>query len=132
MFASTKQMGTCTGGPDVCKTPMPPPVGQAPIPYPNMANCPMAMDPSTKVFISGSNALIQKSNFPTSNGDEAGAIGGVVSGKNMGKVEYLLGSMVVKIEGSNAMRMTSMTKHNDGNAPGTQLAPSQTKVMIMM
>jgi hypothetical protein len=50
----------------------------------------------------------------------------------MGKVEYLLGSMVVKIEGSNAMRMTSMTKHNDGNAPGTQLAPSQTKVMIMM
>jgi hypothetical protein len=64
MFASTKQMGTCTGGPDVCKTPMPPPVGQAPIPYPNMANCPMAMDPSTKVFISGSNALIQNQISP--------------------------------------------------------------------
>jgi hypothetical protein len=89
------------------------------------------MDTATKVFISGSNALIKKSNFPTSNGDEAGTIGGAASGKNLGKVEYLLGSLAVKIEGADAVRMTSPTKHNDGNAPGAQLVPSQTKVMIM-
>ena len=132
MFASTKEMGTCVGGPDVCKTPMPPPVGQAPVPYPNTVSCPLANDTATKVFISGQSALIQKSNFSTSNGDEAGTIGGLVSGKNLGKVEYLLGSIAVKIEGSSAIRVTSPTKHNDGNSVGAQLAPSQTKVMILL
>lgn len=132
MFASTKQMGMCTGVPDVCITPVPPPVSQAPIPYPNVANCPMVDDPTEKVQIDGTKAIIKKSKYSSSNGDEAGVKGGVASGKTSGKVEYQMGSFKVKFEGSNAMRMTSMTTHNDNNTVGAQLVPSQTKVLILM
>lgn len=132
MYASTKEMGVCTGFPDVCITPVPPPVSQAPIPYPNVANCPMVDDSAEKVQIDGAKAIIKKSKYSSSNGDEPGVKGGVVSGKTSGKVEYLMGSLKVKIEGSNAMRLTSMTKHNDNNAVGAQLAPSQTKVLILL
>ena len=61
MFAATMEMGMCTGFPDVCITPVPPPVGQAPIPYPNVANCPLVEDASEKVFINGYKAIIKKS-----------------------------------------------------------------------
>ncbi len=132
MFASTKELGMCTGFPDVCITPVPPPVSQAPVPYPNNAACPIAEDTSQKVYIFGAQAITKKSSYSSSVGDQSGAKGGVVSGKTSGKVEYLLGSFVVKIEGSLAMRMTSMTLHNDNNAPGAQLLPSQTKVMILL
>lgn len=131
MYASTTEKGMCNGAPDVCKTTVPPPVGQAPIPYVNVVNCPLATDAATKVYCSGMPALTKKSKYNTSNGDEAGAIGGVASGKNMGKVEYQMGSVKVKIQGTEAVRMTSPTTHNDNNIVGAQLVPSQVKVMIM-
>ncbi len=132
MFAASKEMGMCIGAPDVCVTPVPPPVGQAPVPYPNIANCPLVEDASEKVFINGAKAIIKKSSYSSSNGDEAGVKGGVASGKNLGKVEYILGSFVVKFEGSNAMRLTSMTTHNGNNTVGAHLVPSQTKVLILL
>ena len=132
MFASTKQMGNCVGFPDVCITPVPPPVTQAPVPYPNTAACPMVEDSAQKVYIAGSLAIIKKSKYSSSVGDQSGAKGGVVSSKTSGKVEYQLGSTSVKIEGSEAMRLTSMTTHNDNNSVGAQLIPSQTKVMILI
>ena len=132
MFASTKQMGNCLGFPDVCITPVPPPVSQAPVPYPNTAACPLAEDTAEKVYFSGSPAITKKSKYSSSVGDQAGAKGGVASGKTSGKVEYTLGSTGVKLEGSNAMRLTSMTTHNDNNTVGAQLVPSQTKVLILI
>ena len=132
MFASSKEMGMCIGFPDVCITPAPPPVGQAPVPYPNNAACPIAEDTSEKVFVSGVQAIIKKTSYSASVGDQAGVKGGVVSGKTSGKVEYQLGSIKVKMEGSYAMRLTSLTTHNDNNAVGAQLVPSQTTVMIIL
>lgn len=132
MFAATKQAGNAVGAPDVCITPVPPPVSQAPIPYPNTAACPLVEDASEKVFISGAPAINKKSKYSSSVGDQAGAKGGVVSGKTSGKVEYTLGSFAVKIDGADAIRLTSMTTHNDNNAVGAQLVPSQTTVMILL
>ena len=133
MFAATKQSGMCVGFPDVCITPVPSPTGtvNTPLPYPNVVNTPMSDDTSEKVYISGSKAVIKKSSFSSSNGDEPGANGGVASGQNLDKVEYLSGSMSVKIEGSDAIKMFSTAKHNSNNTVGTQLVPGQTKVLIM-
>ncbi len=130
MFAVTKQNGQCMAMPDLCKTPMPPgpPV---PIPYPNIA-MPMMGNPATmKVLICGMPALTKASKMPMSNGDQAGVAGGVVSGKMMGPTEFILGSMVVKLEGNPAVKLGDPTKQNDGNAVGSVLVPSQAVVMIM-
>jgi hypothetical protein len=66
-------------------------------------------------------------------GDEAGTLGGLVSGMNMGEVQFKQGSTKVKVEGQPCIHLTSMTSHNGTNAnmpAGTQIAPSQTKVIV--
>ena len=130
---STKGGGQCMGMPDVCKTPAPPPVGQIPIPYPNMGMLMQATGTSTKVKFVNKEVVTTKSKIPKSMGDEAGTIGGMVSGMNMGEVQFKKGSTKVKIEGQPCVHLTSMTAHNGSNAnapAGAQIAPSQTKVII--
>ena len=61
----------------------------------------------------------------------AGVAGGVVSGKMMGKVQFMMGSVTVKFEGSPAVRLSDPTQHNEGNMVGAVLAPSQSVVMVM-
>jgi hypothetical protein len=119
--------------PDVCLTPVPPPVGQAPIPYPNTAMLNQAQKTSKKVKFVSKEVLTTKSEIPKSMGDEAGTGKGVASGMNMDKVTFKKGSSTVKIEGQPCIHLTSMTAHNgmSANAPaGTQVAPSQTKVIV--
>ena len=131
--ASTNGGGTCQGTPDVCKTPQPPPVGMAPIPYPNIGMLNQATGGSTKVKIVQKQALTIKAKIPKSSGDEAGTLGGVVSNMNMGEIQFKKGSSMVKVEGSPIIHLTSITSHNGTNAnmpAGTQLAPSQTKVIV--
>lgn len=131
MFAVTKESGQCMGMPDVCLTPVPPPVTQAPIPYPNIA-MPMMGNPATaKVMIHGMPALTKASTISMSSGDEPGVNGGVASGTDMGQMEFTMSSQKVKLEGNFAVRLSDMTKHNGGNAVGNVLAPSQPVVMVM-
>ena len=57
-----------------------------------------------------------------------------MSGMNMGKVTYKKGSSKVSIEGTPAVHLMSVTSHNGmspNNPMGTQVAPSQTKVILM-
>lgn len=130
MFAVTKQNGQCMAMPDLCKTPAPP-APPIPIPYPNIA-MPMMGNPCTmKVLISGMPVLTKASTIPMTNGDQAGMAGGVVSGKMMGKAEFINGSMAVKFEGNPVVKLGDPTKHNEGNGIGAVLAPSQAVVMIM-
>ncbi|OYO27937.1 DUF4150 domain-containing protein [Janthinobacterium sp. PC23-8] len=130
MYAVTKQDGQCLAAADVCKTPAPP-APPVPLPYPNIA-MPMMGDPATeKVFITGMPALTMASKITISSGDEAGVAGGVASAKQMGPAEFTQGSMTVSLEGNMAVRLGDPTKHNDGNAIGSVLAPSQNIVMIM-
>lgn len=134
MFASTKGGGLCMAAPDVCKTPAPPIPSPIPIPYPNMAQLTMANDTSSKVKIVNMEAVTLKSKIPSSNGDEAGVAGGVVSGMNLGEVKFTMGSTMVKIEGQPAIKATSPSAHNGSNAnmpAGMQTVPSQFKVMIL-
>ena len=131
MFALTLQGGMCTSTPpDVRKTPSP--SGTIPVPYVNIFQCNMVL-PNTacsKVFIAGSPALHVKSQTAISNGDEAGNVGGAVSGKFIGKGEFVKGSLKVTLEGKAAVSQGAQTKHNDGNTTGMNSTAAQVKVNI--
>lgn len=134
MFAVTKQAGQCAASvPDMCIVPVPSPSGPVPtpMPFPNLA-MPMMGNPATlKVLIAGSPALTKASKISISSGDEAGSLGGVVSGTIDGVAEFVTSSATVKLEGNFAVKLSDMTKQNGGNTVGAVIAPSQTVVMIM-
>ena len=130
---STNGGGQCMGMPDVCLTPVPPPVSQVPIPYPNIGMLNQAQKTSTKVKFVSKPVVTIKYEMSQSEGDEAGTNKGVMSGMNMDKVTFKKGSSKVKIEGQPCVHLTSMSAHNgmSANAPaGLQVAPSQTKVLV--
>jgi len=133
--ASTNGGGQCFAFPDTCKTPTP--GGPVPIPYPNIAMVNQASGSSCakKVKICGKKAVHKKTKISMSSGDEAGcAGGGVISSKMKGAVNYKMGVSKVKIEGNDAINHLKMSGHNGSNAnapPGTQVAPSQTTVILM-
>jgi uncharacterized Zn-binding protein involved in type VI secretion len=131
--ASCKMSGTCLAVPDVCKTPSP--GGPVPLPYPNTAMAMQASKTSTKVKISGKDAIVEGSEIPMSSGDEAGSIGGVSSNQIKGKVTFKKGSSKVKAQGKSVCYIGSMTSHNGSSAnmpAGAQIAPSQVKVIVGM
>ena len=133
---STTAGGDCMGGPDVCKTPNPPPPvgpGTIPVPYPNNGMLNQATGFSTKVKFVNKEVLTTKSKIPKSSGDEAGSLGGIVSGMNMGEIQFKKGSSMVKVEGQPCVHATSVTSHNGTNAnmpAGAQLSPSQNSVKV--
>lgn len=116
--------------PDVCKTPTP--GGPVPIPYPNIAQCPMAVKTALKVMFSQRPVIHKMSEIPMSSGDEAGTAGGVKSGVFIGPMTYMMGSTKVMIEGQPCVFQTATTLHNGTsfNIPGVQAGPSQTNVMV--
>lgn len=133
MFVSTKEAGQLMGVPDVCNVPSP--VGPIPTPFPNMGMCNQAKgDTVSKVVkICMKEALTKKTEISQSMGDEAGTAGGLISGMNMGLVKFTSASTKVKFEGQYAVYLGCQTAHNGNNANcpvGSQLDPSQTKVMI--
>ncbi len=133
--ASTNGGGTCLAFPDVCKTPAPP-APFVPIPYPNTCQLTQAKGStvSKKVKILNKKTATKKTVVSRSMGDEAGTLKGVVSQKNMDQVKRTMGVSKVKIEGAEIVTVLKPTGHNGSNAnapPGQQLAPSQTKVIIM-
>ena len=125
----------CFAMPDVCKTPTP--GGPVPMPYPNMAQLMQASQGtcSQKVKVMNKPVATLKTEIPMSSGDEAGTAGGVVSGRNKGPVKFLKGSMKVSVEGSPPVYHTCMAGQNGSNAnapSGTQISPSQVKVLVGM
>lgn len=106
--------GTTIAFPDVCKTPAPP-APPVPIPYPNIAKSGDSAKTAKKVTADGNPVCVKDSNFSTSTGDEAGTIGGIISGKTKGKAEFVNFSFDVKIEGKNVPRAMDLMLHNDKN-----------------
>ncbi len=134
MPASTKGGGNCFAAPDVCKTPAPPAPSPVPIPYPNTGMVMQAKKTSNKVKFSGKEVVTKKSEIPRSMGDEPGVAKGIMSNTNMGKVIFKKGSSKVKIQGQQCIHHFSVTGQNGGNAnmpAGSQVAPSQTNVLVM-
>ena len=122
--------GQCFVFPDVCKVPGAPPI---PTPFPNIGMCQQAKKTTKKVKILNKKCLTKKSEIPRTMGDEAGTVKGIISSTNMDKLKYGKWSGKVKFEGANVVRHLDMTKHNGSNAnapPGTQVAPSQPKVIV--
>jgi hypothetical protein len=133
---ATTQGGTSDAFPDTCKTPAPPgpPV---PMAYPSkaafaQANRGMA---TKKLKICGQPVVHVNTQISMTSGDEAGSVGGVVSGTIKGPAKAQKGSMKVKVEGLAAVFQTCPVGHNgvSANAPlGIHDAPSQTKVTVTM
>lgn len=132
--ASSKGGGQCVAGaPDVCKTPSP--GGPVPTPYPNIGTVSSCSGTCAKVLIVKKQTVTIKSKMPSSKGDEAGTLGGMISQKNRGEINYKKGSSKVFAKGKKIAHVTSLTAHNGKNANvpvGAQVAPSQTKVMVAL
>jgi hypothetical protein len=128
MFANSQMMGMDLAFPDVCITPAVPPV---PVPYPNIAMGPMAIPNQMTVLIEAMPAHNLGTVIPMTNGDNAGVIGGVASGTDMGPSRHLLGANTVLFGGMPVTRLTSMSLQNSTNAPGVRLVPSQVKVLVL-
>lgn len=132
--ASTNSGGSCFAFPDVCKTPTP--GGPVPIPYPNVTQLTTikGSTASAKVKIGNKKTATVGTETTLSNGDEAGAVGGVVSNTNLKGGKFTKGSRNVFVEGKPVAHLISMMGQNNPsnpNAPtGLQVAPSQTAVTV--
>lgn len=102
--------------PDVCKTPTP--GGPVPIPYPNIGKASDTSSGPTTVKLDGQMPMVKGAKFMMTTGDEAGSVGGVISGVIKGEAEYMLYSFDVKLEGKNACRLGDPMFHNKKNIMG--------------
>jgi hypothetical protein len=105
-----------------------------PTPFVNQASF-ARTDPGTcseKVRIGGQPIVLVSSVVPTTSGDEAGTLGGVVSGKNMERARFAEGSSKVFVEGAAVGYQTCPVDANgsNANAKGIHDASSQTKVRV--
>jgi hypothetical protein len=129
MFANCQAGGMSTAFPDVCKTPAGPVV--VPIPYPNMALLPMSVGFCPTILFGGAPAHNLTSIVPLTMGDDAGVLGGILSGIIMGPSTCMDGAFTVLLDGAPATRLTSSTLQNEINAPGICAVPSQTEVLLL-
>ncbi len=130
MPAASKAGGMAQGGPDVCKTPPAPPV---PTPYPNMGQVNSADGTIDKVVIENKETVVESSTIPSSKGDEAGTLKGLVSSTNMDQIAFKKYSSKVYAKGKKIVFHTAPTAHNgsNANAPmGAHSSPSQTTVSV--
>ena len=102
--------------PDVCKTPAAP--SPVPIPDPNIGQSADTSQGPTTVKVDGQMPMVKVAKYMRSSGDEAGTVGGVVSGVNMQECEYMMYSFDVKLEGKNVCRMGDPLFHNKKNIMG--------------
>ena len=118
---------------DVCKTAVGPSV--VPMPYPNVSYSSSATSVVDHVLFECLPAVTQASKDAVSSGDEAGALGGVVSGKVCGQTTYIKGCSTIFVGGTPQQRLTSVTGHNamaeTMNAPGGSYTPAQTTVLVL-
>lgn len=131
--ASTKGGGMCFAFPNVCKTPAAP--SPIPIPYPSIGQCSGASGDSCtkKVKILNKPVLHKSSEISSTNGDQAGTLKGMVSSTTSDKAQYKQSVSKVLVEGNEIVTHLKMVAQNGSNAnspPGTQVAPSQTKVIV--
>jgi len=102
--------------PDVCKTPAAP--SPIPVPYVDIGQATDTSEGPTTVKVDGEMPMVKGAKYARSSGDEAGTVGGVISGVNMGECEYLMYSFDVKFEGKNVCRLGDQLFHNKKNICG--------------
>ena len=131
MFANTSLGVMNMGFPDVCKVPVGPAI--VPMPFPNVAVSSSHIPSVFNVVIGGGLAENLATAGTISNGDQAGAVGGVVSNLIMGPDRPMLGSMKVMIGGPFATRLTSTNGQNGmpPNIVGVSITPAQVQVVLL-
>lgn len=102
--------------PDVCKTPTP--GGPVPIPYPNLGKSADTVQGTTTVQADGQMIMVKGAKYVMSTGDEAGTVGGVLSGVFKQECEFLMYSFDVMLEGKNVCRLGDPLWHNKKNICG--------------
>lgn len=123
---TTKGGGTCFAFPDVCLVPAAP--NPLPTPFPNLGQCRDADGTVDTVMVDNKEVLVETSTIPQSSGDEAGSLGGVVSGVNRGCVKFTTASSKVYAKGKRVILGNALTTHNGDSAnhpAGSQIVPSQ-------
>jgi uncharacterized Zn-binding protein involved in type VI secretion len=123
--------GTVSFMPDVCLTPAPP-SSPIPIPYPNMAMSQDTSQGSKTVTCDGNPIMLQGSCFSKSTGDEAGSVGGVVSGVTKGKAEFIAYSFDVTVEGKPVCRLGDLMLGNKGGTFNTPPAPEVQPPLVVV
>jgi hypothetical protein len=122
--------GMCAAFPDTCKTPSP--GGPVPMPYPNMAQDGDG-DGCSSVKIENKNILRKGDHIRMSSGDEAGSLGGVISGVFKNSAELADGCDTVTAEGMPVAYLLVPVEQNGGGANskmGKAVQPPQTSVLI--
>jgi hypothetical protein len=102
--------------PDVCQTPTS--GGPVPIPYPNIGQSSDTTGGPPTVTTDGCMPMTRGAQYARSSGDEAGSVGGVMSGRNLGACEFVAYSFDVMFEGHNVCRLGDALLHNARNAMG--------------
>ena len=115
------------GAPDVCKTPGP--SGPTPVPYPNVARTTDLAQGTRKVKIEGHAVAIEGAKLRTSTGDEAGSVGGLISGKTKGALSWGAASPTVRFEGKGVVRFLDPTLHNGNGSNDNGLSSGDNYVM---
>lgn len=127
MLSMTFGAGLSMGTPDVCKSP---PLA-VPIPLPNIASNGLVIPTYYTIMITGLPELNITAQHAITSGDEAGAMGGVVSNMIVGPARPIKGSTFYFVGGSPLWRLMEPTMHNMSNAPGVTMAPSQTLKVVL-
>jgi len=126
--ASNRGAGSSLNFPDVCKTPAPP-LPFMPVPYPDMGLNMQAAPFSPNVMVGFMPATNMGTMKVMTNGDEAGAMGGLLTGAIKGPGRTTMGNPIVFISGLPAESLLTPTSGNNMNAPlGVQLVPSVVNV----
>lgn len=115
--------------PDLCKTPTP--VGPIPIPYPNVAQSLTAAKGTKKVKADGQSLCIKHSIFARSNGNEPGVGGGIISGRNMERAQFVSSSLTVSAEGKKVCRAFDLVLHNKMNTFPTPVIQPPLPVVVV-
>jgi len=121
MFSACQGPSLDVAFPDVCKTPA------VPIPYVDLGLGLMAIPNVTNILWQCMPAHNKKTKIPLTFGDNAGIGLGVRKPRVMSQSKKITGSSTFLIKGAPAVRLTSLTQQNGGNANGILLTPPQLK-----
>ncbi len=109
--------GIVVAASDVCYTPTP--GGPVAVPYTNVADSKEIENGSQTVLVDGHPIMLKDSYFAKSTGDEAGSLGGVISGVTGGKARFVNYSFDVNVEGRNVCRRLDPMVSNIGSVGNT-------------